>query len=416
MNELFSFEKTENYEAFTAFSENNGGSVYQTSMWASVKNAWKPYYYMGYEDGKEVLSCLCLERNIPVAGKLWYCPDGFVCDLKNSELIKEFASFIKKEMKKYGVFALACDPLLVKKLNGETVDNFEESLSVFADAGFKVDGVKDFYTVQPSTTINVLLTDGEKRFTEEELLKKCEKGVRHGVRIGRDCGVKCEEYTIEDIDRDPSIADEFFSIMTETSDRVSFIQRDKSYYVNMLRSLGRYGVMDLLYYDIKGEKARAQSGIMEEKDLERFNSAMKELESAGVSPETEKIYIACGLTSYFGKTSICLYGGTRNVLRNTFRPTHLLNWVRICRSISRGCEVHDMGRITGDAYDESNPLYGLCRYKQSYAGTVTEYCGDIYLVNNSIGFFLFTKGLPFAKKMKNTVLKKMIKKRTVENS
>lgn len=416
MNDLYSFEKTENYEVFNSFSEKNGGSVYQTSMWAAVKNAWKPYYYMGYKDGEAVLSCLCLERNIPVAGKLWYCPDGFVCDYENAELIKEFSAFIKKEMGKYDAFALACDPLVVKKINGETVENFEKNLSVFSDAGFKVDGIKDFYTVQPSTTINVLLTDGDERLSEEKILKKCEKGVRHGVKLGRDGGIKCEEFTIEDIDNDPTVADEFFSIMTETSDRVSFIQRDKSYYVNMLRSLGKFGVMDLLYYDIKGEKSRAESGNMTEKELERFNSAMKELESAGISENAEKIYVACGLTSYFGKTSICLYGGTRNVLRNTFRPTHLLNWVRICRSISRGCEVHDMGRITGDAYDESNPLYGLCRYKQSYAGTVTEYCGDIYLINNSLGFFLFTKALPFAKKMKNTVLKKIIKKRTVENS
>ena len=59
---MYSFEKTENYVFFNSFAEENGGSVYQTSMWADVKNAWKPYYYMGYEDGKAVLSCLCLEE------------------------------------------------------------------------------------------------------------------------------------------------------------------------------------------------------------------------------------------------------------------------------------------------------------------------------------------------------------------
>ena len=184
----------------------------------------------------------------------------------------------------------------------------------------------------------------------------------------------------------------------------------------MLNSLGKYGVMDMLYYDIEGEKQRFSDGKMTEKEIERFNAAMKELDASGISPEQKKYYVACGLTSYFGKTSICLYGGTRNLLRNTFRPTHLLNWTRICRSLNRGCEIHDMGRITGDAYDETNPLYGLCRYKQSYAGTVTEYCGDLYLISNAFGFFLFTKVLPFAKKIKNTILKKIIKRRTVERS
>lgn len=411
---MYIFEKTEDYGAFNTFSKENGGSVYQTSMWASVKNAWKPYYYMGYKDGEAVLSCLCLERKIPIAGKLWYCPDGFVCDYQNGELVKEFASYIKGEMKLNGVFALACDPLIEKKLNGQQVESYDNAVSVFTDAGFTFSGIKDFYTVQPSTTVNIFLTENGERLTEEKILKKSEKGVRHGVKIGRECGLKCEEYIIEDLDDNPQVADEFFSVMTETSDRVSFIQRDKSYYINMLRSLGEYGVMDMIYYDVKGEKARAESGAMTEKEFEKYNSAMSELEKFGFSQDVEKIYVACGLTSYFGKTSICLYGGTRNVLRNALRPTHLLNWTRICRSLQRGCQIHDMGRITGDAYDEKNPLYGLCRYKQSYAGTVTEYCGDLYLVNSSFGFFLFTKVLPFAKKIKNTLLKKIIKRRTVE--
>lgn len=413
---MYNFIKTDKYDVFNGFSEQNGGSVYQTSMWASVKNAWKAHYYMGYDGDVAVLSCLCLERKIPVAGKLWYCPDGFVCDYNNKDLIKAFASFIKKEMRSNGVFAMSCDPLLVKKINGETVENFADSLKIFTDSGFKTNDVQGFYTVQPSTTINVFLTEDGKRLSEEQIMKKCEKGVRHGVKLGREGGIKCEEYTVEDVEKYPWIADEFFSIMTETSDRVSFIQREKSYYINMLNSLGKYGVMDMLYYDIEGEKQRFSDGKMTEKEIERFNAAMKELDASGISSEQKKYYVACGLTSYFGKTSICLYGGTRNLLRNTFRPTHLLNWTRICRSLNRGCEIHDMGRITGDAYDETNPLYGLCRYKQSYAGTVTEYCGDLYLISNTFGFFLFTKVLPFAKKIKNTILKKLIKRRTVERS
>ena len=63
--------------------------------------------------------------------------------------IKEFAVFIKNEMKKFGVFALACDPLIVKKINGETVENFADSLKIFTDSGFKTNDVQGFYTVQP---------------------------------------------------------------------------------------------------------------------------------------------------------------------------------------------------------------------------------------------------------------------------
>lgn len=413
---MYTFEKTSDYAFFDSFSEYNGGSIYQTSMWANVKSAWNPLYYVGYDNDKAVLCCLCLERKIPFLGKLWYCPNGFVCDYGNGKLIKEFATFIKSEMKKHCVFAFSTDPLIIKKINGVPRSEYENSVLLFIDAGFKFSENNSFYTVQPSTTINVCLSSDGERFSEEQILKKCDKGVRRGVKLGREGGIKSEEYYFSDIEKEPLIAEEFFSVMTETSDRVSFIQRSRDYYLNILRSLGKYCIMDMLYFDIEGESKRFESGEMSEKERERFCSVIAELESYGYSRNLKKVYLACGLTSYFGKTSICLYGGTRNVLRNILKPSHLLNWIRICRSIQLGCDIHDMGRITGDAYDESNPLFGLCRYKQSYSGDITEYCGDLYLVNGKFRFFMFVKVFPMIKKIKNKVLKKIIKKRTVERS
>ena len=70
----YNFSVQTDMTKFNNFSEENGGSIYQTSYWSQVKSAWKPSFYMGYDENNQpVLSCLCLERDIKV-GKLWYCP------------------------------------------------------------------------------------------------------------------------------------------------------------------------------------------------------------------------------------------------------------------------------------------------------------------------------------------------------
>ena len=257
-----------------------------------------------------------------------------------------------------------------------------------------------------------------------------------------------EEYDDKTLPQHPEKLDEFFEVMTETSDRVSFIQRDKSYYEQIVTSLCGKAVMNLIYCDnlrrqkltaeaeakkAENEKLLSELETAEKKDKKQISALKKENESlettisrnAKVSAELsekfgenvpDKICLAVGITSRFGKTAICLYGGTRNLLRNTLRPTHFLNWTRILKSFDMGMEVHDLGRVTGDPNDENNPLYGLCRYKKSYDGEVTEFVGDLYLIADKFRFSLFRTLLPKVKKIKNTVFKKTIKTKTVKNS
>ncbi len=438
----YNFSAQSDMVKFNDFSENNGGSIYQTSYWAEVKNAWKPSFYMGYdENGDAVLSCLCLERDVKV-GKLWYCPDGFVCDLNNEELVIEFCAFMKKEMKNHRICAMVCDPLVVEKINDENCDT--SPVNSLIKGGFELNSDKNFYIVQPAITINSPLKDT----TPEAFLKKCEKGVRHGLKAANDGLLYVESYDNVTLLEHPEKLDEFFSVMTETADRTEFIQRDKNYYKNMVVALNGKAVMDFVYCDqnkrhahceelslnkVQLEKTLFDLENAEKKNKKEIASVKKELDAINttltrnekVDAELkekfgdripEKLCLAVGITSRFGKTAICLYGGTRNVLRNTLRPTHFLNWTRIEKSFNDGIEIHDLGRVTGDPHDESNPLFGLAKYKMSYNGELTEYVGDMYLISDKFTFMLFRTLLPKVKKIKNTVLKKHIKEKTVSNS
>lgn len=437
----YTFSEQTDLEKFNRFSEENGGSIYQTSYWAEVKNSWKPYFYMGYENGITVLSALCLERDVKV-GRIWYSPDGFVCDLKNEELVSEFSDFMLSEMKKKKICALVCDPLIAETINKEP-QNISEIGSLLK-SGFILNKDKSFYIVQPNITIQTSLKD----LTPEALLSKCEKGVRHGLRSAEDGALYSEEYDDKTLPLHPEKLDEFFEVMTETSDRVSFIQRDKSYYEKIITALHGKAVMNLIYcdnikrneiYKSASEKKSeleielSELEAAEKKDKRKISAIKKEIDSLNttisrnekVSAELkekfgenipEKICLGVGITSRFGKNAICLYGGTRNLLRNTLRPTHFLNWTRILKSFENGIEMHDLGRVTGDPYDENNPLFGLCRYKRSYNGAVTEFVGDMYLISDNFRFMLFRKLLPKVKKIKNTILKKTIKTNTVKKS
>ncbi len=438
----YKFSVQTDMEKFNEFSEKNGGSIYQTSYWAEVKNAWTPSYYMGYdENGTAVLSCLCLERNVKV-GRLWYCPDGFVCDLSNEELVIEFCDFMKSEMKKHKICAMVCDPLVVEKLDGEKCDT--SAVTSMIKGGFEINADKNFYIVQPAITINSPLKDS----APEAFLKKCEKGVRHGLKAAADGLLYVESYNNITLPQHPEKLDEFFSVMTETADRTEFIQRDKNYYKTIIAALNGKAVMDFIYCnqqkrkeyctELNSKKSDLEDKLAElenadkknkkeiasvKKELDGINTTLarnekadKELFEKFGDNVPEKLCLAVGITSRFGKTAICLYGGTRNVLRNTLRPTHFLNWTRIEKSIESGIETHDLGRVTGDPHDESNPLFGLAKYKMSYNGQLTEYVGDMYLISDKFTFMLFRKLLPKVKKIKNTVLKKHIKEQTVSKS
>ncbi len=438
----YNFSVQTDMTKFNNFSEENGGSIYQTSYWSEVKSAWKPSFYMGYDENNQpVLSCLCLERDIKV-GKLWYCPDGFVCDLMNETLVVEFCAFMKSEMKKHRICAMVCDPLIIEELDGEKCDT--SAVNSMLKGGFTLNEDKNFYIVQPAVAICSPL----KGYTTETFLKKCEKGVRHGLKAAADGLLYTESYDHITLEQHPEKLDEFFTVMTETADRTEFIQRDKNYYKTMVTALNGKAVMNFIYCDQKmrkdhcdalaDKKGQLESQLIELENAEKPNkkeiSAIKKELDAIINTLTrnekvdkelrekygdnipEKLCLAVSITSRFGKTAICLYGGTRNILRNTLRPTHFLNWVRIEDSFKQGMEIHDLGRVTGDPHDESNPLFGLAKYKMSYNGQLTEYVGDMYLVNDKFTFMLFRKLLPKVKKVKNTILKKHIKEKTVSNS
>ena len=116
---MYTFRPATDFERFDRFVEEHHGQYQQRSLWPKVKTAWAPHFYAGCDEaGERVLTCLVLERDLPVAGKLWYVPYGTVSDMTNEALQKEFATFIAAEMKAHKAFCTIIDPPVPLRIDG----------------------------------------------------------------------------------------------------------------------------------------------------------------------------------------------------------------------------------------------------------------------------------------------------------
>ena len=440
---MYRFIEETNLREFEDFVLAHGGQFIQSSKWPQVKTSWGHRFYSGFDGEKRVLTALVLIRNIPGSGKLWYCPAGPVCDYNNGELLRQFADFMRAETKRHGGFALFMDPCIPLRINGEKQETGAAVHRALVDAGFLLNPEASKYIYKAPVQMIVPLFDGEgKTVTAQSLLKSFEKGVRYSVRVGESRGLTSAVYNIVDVEKDPQVLKDFSAIMSDTSDRNDFTERDDDYVKNLMRVFGPDGMdIMLVYYDKNKDKELEQErqnrrealaksletapekkirGIQEEidsidKQHEHFAERIRETEGMG-----DRIAVAGGLTSHYGSTRSCLFGGARNLLRNNLRASHFFNFRRLCRSIELGCRYHDLGYVlVKDTTPDSDGTLGVCvpqddfvgieTFKRSFGADKMEYIGEYALVANRVKYFSYTHLLGLAKKVL-TVIHFVVKK------
>lgn len=439
--------KTEtDLNAFEEFILSHGGNYLHSVKWSLVKREWNSRFYSGFdENGERVLTALIMERRIPFAGKIWYCPSGACCDHKNEELLSAFSQFLKKELKSNSVTALFYDPLIPLRVNGENYEEGKNAHKLLTENGFTLntDASKTLYK-SPVQLITKLISSEGERYTPEKLLKSFEKGVRYSVRVGEGRGLTEEIYTIEDIEKDPSIMEDFLSVMRDTSERSDFVERGGDYCKRIMEVFGKDGLdMMLIYYDknkdklLQEEKLKRRAllqkaletapekkirGIREEidsidKGTVHFEERMKETENT----KSDRICVSGGMTLHFGGMSSCLFGGSRNILRNNLRASHFFNYRRICHSINKGNLYHDLGYVLlQKTPPEEDGTLGVCKaapdfegilsFKKSFGSEYIEFIGEYILVSNKLLYFSYTHLL---EKIRNvqSIVNRIIRKR-----
>lgn len=441
---MFQFKIETDKIAFDQFVLENKGSYLQCSRWPLVKEAWDSVLYSGFSGEERVLTCMVLFRKMPGAGKVWYIPCGAVYDYKNTELQKEFLEFIKNESKKAGATCLIIDPLIPLRISGETVEDGIVNHKIFIENDFQLNKNIDSYTYKhPVQTYIHLLDDDGKQIPADRILKDCEKGVRYSVRIGTTRGLEAKTYFYDDVEQNPAIMNEFMSVMEDTSNRNEFVQRNGDYIKYLMKVFNDCCDITIVYYnkkadcDLENERQNKKAELLTaletapqkkikgiQNDIEAidnntkaFNTRMEETKDY---PDDAVIPVAGGFTLRYAGVASCLFGGTRNIIRNNTRSSHYLNYLRICRSIETGCHIHDLGYVmvkdpeinpdgTLGKMEPRDNFVGINDFKMSFGAKYYEFIGEYIFVNKKLNYYFYNNLMPRAKHLTMKILRKIKK-------
>lgn len=437
---MYTFRIENDLKKYDEFICNNGGQYIQSSNWQNVKTTWKCRYYCGYEGEKIVLAALVMERSLPVAGKIWYASGGAVCDYENTELLKKFTEFIKQEVKDNGITCFIMDPPVSLRINGQEQEKGHKMHKTLTELGYELNPSIENYTYKQPVQLFVPLKTAEgESISADKILKKCDKGVRYSIRIGEQRGLVAKTYTYEDVEKNPNIMEDFMAVMRDTSERDSFVERNGDYCTKLLREFSDNSDLKLVYYDKeldrklqterleKKEKALSELEGAHEKKARQLNEIItsvdkqtehfeKRMAEAEEFTSEKTICLAGGLSIYYAGMGSCLFGGTRNVIRNNTRSSHYLNYLRLCESVKRGCGVHDLGYIivkTPELQEDGSlgileaqdNFKGIYDFKKSFSADYHEFIGEYILVGNKLKYYSYAKLMPTAKKAKIKAVK-----------
>ncbi len=323
-------------------------SFMQGPEWAKIKDNWKNEVILSLDENGEIKGSLSvLIRKVPFFNAtMMYAPRGPVCDIDDEETFSELlegAKAIAKENKSY-----------VLKIDPDVEMENEDFVKLVKKLGFKMKSAsKNFEGIQPRFVFRLDIKDK----SEEEVMAMFQNKTRYNVRLAERKGVTVSIGGREDLKK-------FHEIMVVTGTRDEFVVRNLEYFEKM--------------YD-------------------------------HLAPENLRLYqahydgqiIAGTLAILYGNKVWYLYGASSNEFRNVM-PNYLLQWEMIKWAIENKCDIYDFRGVSGDL-DESNPLYGLYRFKKGFNGKFTEFVGDIDYVFNPFMYHLVEKGEKIFRELRRKV-------------
>lgn len=328
-----------NAEIYESFNKSHPkGHFMQSIGWSKLKSDWKSEIVAVQDDSGNIQGAMqLLIRKLPGLGSsLMYSPRGPVCDLHNKEVLSLLLDGSKKIAKKYKAYALRLDT------DAEIDDT--EYVSIMKSIGFRTQNAsKNFESIQPRFVFRLDI----KGKSEEEMIQFFHQKTRYNIRLAEKKGVTVSIGDLENVER-------FHEIMLETGIRDNFVIRPAAYFKKMLQCMGpENSRLYLAHYDGK--------------------------------------IVAGTLAVLYGNKCWYLYGASSNSYRNVM-PNYLLQWEMIKWALEKGCDVYDFRGVSGDL-NESNPLFGLYKFKKGFNGKLTEFVGELDYVYNPLMYFVAEKGI-----------------------
>jgi peptidoglycan pentaglycine glycine transferase (the first glycine) len=350
--------------------------ILQTWQWSQVKAAygWQPFFALWtaadngkveYQFAPDTLeltfpagasnqvqaAALMLLRNVTVPGfsdrlKLIYIPKGPLLDWDNASLRRQVLDDLRQLAQRLGAIFIKIDPD-VSLGSGTPGDSCaqEAALGQAVQADLAARGWrKSSEQIQFRNTVLIDLSEDE-----DALLKNMKQKTRYNIRLAERKGVRVRVGSPQDF---PML----YRMYAETSLRDGFVIRPQDYYECVWSAFLQAGMLDPLIAEVAGE------------------------------------VVAAVMVFRFGNRAWYLYGMSRELHREKM-PNYLLQWEAMKRSRAAGCRVYDLWGAP-ERFEESDPLWGVFRFKEGFGGQVERHLGAWDLPVNLWMYRLYTQLLP----------------------
>jgi lipid II:glycine glycyltransferase (peptidoglycan interpeptide bridge formation enzyme) len=355
-----------------------GAHILQTWEWGKVKSefGWQPHYiYWLRDQGKIeqiinkdldenkknhlVAASLVLHRKISIGGfshpmGIIYIPKGPLLDWTDIDLRNHILQDLVAFAQKHSAFFIKIDPdvevgIGIPGVNG----SIELPLGANLVNELKKNGWH--YSDEQIQFRNTVLIDLQA--SEEELLANMKQKTRYNVNLSIRKGVTVRTGKAGELNM-------LFKMYAETSIRDGFVIRNEKYYQELWN----------IYL---------QNQNKSEKDQPFAEALIAEVDghpTAGV------------IIFQYARKAWYLYGMSTETHRDKM-PNYLLQWEAIKRAKAAHCRIYDMWGAP-DEFVESDPLWGVYRFKEGLGGTVHRYLGAWDLPINRMLYQLYSKTLP----------------------
>ncbi len=309
--------------------------VLQSYEWGEFKSrhGWKPFRLLFERRGAEVAAVSVLLRGLPRGPwGVMYVPKGPVLDYESLDLLEMVLDKLEGLSRERRAIFIKVDP--------NVPANRSDVARLLEGRGWRASAEQIQFR-------NTMLID--LRPSEEELLGAMKSKWRYNVRLAQRRGVEVVEGGIDDLPL-------FYEMYTTTSARDEFIIRPFSYYADAWGTFVSQGRAQLLLARREGE---VLGGL---------------------------------ILFHFGNKAWYMYGASTDRHRNLM-PNHLLQWEAMRWAKAQGCAFYDMWGAP-DVMDESDPMWGVYRFKEGFGGEFTSYIGAYDFPASRALYWVYTTAMP----------------------
>lgn len=339
--------------------------ILQTHEWGQVKAAygWRPFYQLWMPEGQKAPSAaaLILQRTVPMRGlaarlRVLYIPKGPLMDWTDRPLRQRVLGDLKEFAQKQGAIFIKIDPdvPIGSGIPGEAGAGEDPTGQAFLQE-LKAGGWRfSPDQIQFRNSVWIDLTP-----TQEELLSRMKQKTRYNIRLAQKKGVVIRPGTQANF---PML----YKMYAETSLRDGFTIRSEDY-----------------YQKVWGEFTGTSRGSS---DPSATPWAVPLIAEVDGEP------IAALFIFLLQKKAWYLYGMSRELQREKM-PNYLLQWEAIRYAKNSGCTTYDLWGAP-DEFTESDPMWGVYRFKEGLGGQVVRTIGAWDLPVQPFLYRLYTQTLP----------------------